>query len=217
MNLKSYSRIKNELDPDICLVAVSKGQPLEKILELYNLGHKDFGENFLQEMLEKKAQLPDDIRWHFLGNIQSNKLSKILDSSYLIHSVSRQKIYKLLVNSKPKDSIRILLQLKLGLEETKAGFSENEILSIVKNHNKGSKIEIKGVMAISENNISNTELIAQFESAEKLFKNLQLIDNEIEILSMGMSNDYKEALSFNTNMIRLGTIIFGKRNLNNER
>ena len=217
MNLKSYNRIKNELGSDICLVAVSKGQPLEKILELYNLGHRDFGENFLQEMLEKKAQLPDDIKWHFLGNIQSNKLSKILDSSYLIHSVSRQKIYKLLVNSKPKDSIRILLQLKLGIEETKSGFSENEILSIVKNHNKGSKIKIKGVMAISENNISNTELIAQFEYAGKLFKNLQLIDNEIEILSMGMSNDYKEALSFNTNMIRLGTIIFGKRNLNNER
>ena len=216
MNLRSYNRIKNELGSDICLVAVSKGQPLEKILELYNLGHRDFGENFLQEMLEKKAQLPDDIKWHFLGNIQSNKLSKISDSSYLIHSVSRQKIYKLLLNSKPKESIRILLQLKLGLEETKAGLSENEILSIVKNHNKDSKVEIKGVMAISENNISNAELMAQFESAENFFKKLQLIDNRVEILSMGMSNDYREAISFNTNMVRLGTLIFGKRKIKNE-
>ena len=215
MNLRSYNRIKNELGSDICLVAVSKGQPLEKILKLYNLGHRDFSENFARDV-GKKAKLPDDIKWHFLGNIQSNKLSKISDTSYLIHSVSRQKIYKLLVNSKPKESIRILLQLKLGLEETKAGLSENEILSIVKNHNKDSKVEIKGVMAISENNISNAELMAQFESAENFFKKLQLIDNRVEILSMGMSNDYREAISFNTNMVRLGTLIFGKRKIKNE-
>ena len=117
------------------------------------------------------------------------------------------------MNSKPKESIRILLQLKLGLEETKAGLSENEILSIVKNHNKDSKVEIKGVMVVSENNISNAELMAQFESAENFFKKLQLIDNRVEILSMGMSNDYKEAISFNTNMVRLGTLIFGKRKM----
>ena len=216
MSLEAYLKIKKEISPKACLIAVSKGQPIQKILKLYNDGHRDFGENFLQELLEKKAHLPDDIKWHFLGNIQSNKLSKISDTSYLIHSVSRQKIYKLLLNSKPKESIRILLQLKLGLEETKAGLSENEILSIVKNHNKDSKVEIKGVMAISENNISNAELMAQFESAENFFKKLQLIDNRVEILSMGMSNDYREAISFNTNMVRLGTLIFGKRKIKNE-
>ena len=80
MSLEAYLEIKKEITPKACLIAVSKGQPIQKILKLYNEGHRDFGENFLQELSEKKAQLPDDIKWHFLGNIQSNKLSKIVES-----------------------------------------------------------------------------------------------------------------------------------------
>ena len=211
MNLETYNKIKKELGSEVCLIAVSKGQPKQKIMSLYNAGHRDFGENFLQELIEKRCKLPDDIRWHFLGNIQSNKLSKIVESSYIIHSISRHKIYELLINKRANISTKILLQLKLGLEETKSGFSENEIINIVKNHSNHSSVRIKGIMVISENNIENTTRKRQFSQAKELFEKIKKINNEIEILSMGMSDDYQAAVSCNSNMVRLGTIIFGKR------
>tara|TARA_B100001029_G_scaffold179234_1_gene188047 strand:+ start:2768 stop:3409 length:642 start_codon:yes stop_codon:yes gene_type:complete len=211
MNLETYNRIKKELGSEVGLIAVSKGQTGEKILSLYNQGHRDFGENFLQELVEKKNQLPDDIRWHFLGNIQSNKLPKIIESSYIIHSISRQKIYEILINAETNISTKILLQLKLGSEKTKGGFSENEIINIVKNHDRNSNVSIKGIMVISENNIDNVTRKQQFSQAKKLFEKIKKINNEIEILSMGMSNDYQVAISCDSNMVRLGTVIFGKR------
>ena len=211
MNLEAYLKIKKELGSKISLVAVSKGQPKEKILKLYDEGHRDFGENFLQELTDKKAQLPNDIRWHFLGNIQSNKLFKIVEYADIIHSISRYKIYEILVNHLPKISTSILLQLKLGSEETKSGFSENEILDIVTKHDKKSKIKIKGIMVISENNIDNSKIELQFQQAQELFEKTKTINKEIEILSMGMSGDYDEAISCNSNMIRIGRIIFGER------
>ena len=211
MNLETYNKIKKELGSVVCLIAVSKGQSKQKIMSLYNAGHRDFGENFLQELIEKRCELPDDIRWHFLGNIQSNKLSKIVESSYIIHSISRHKIYELLINKRANISTKILLQLKLGLEETKSGFSENEIINIVKNHSNHSSVRIKGIMVISENNIENTTRKRQFSQAKELFQKIKKINNEIEILSMGMSDDYQAAVSCNSNMVRLGTIIFGKR------
>ena len=211
MSLETYLKIKKEIGSKATLIAVSKGQPIKKILKLYNEGHRDFGENFLQELSEKKAQLPADIRWHFLGNMQSNKVSKIVESSHMIHSVSRYKIYKLLVNDLSEVAANILLQLKLGSEETKSGFSENEILDIIEKHDKQSKIKIKGMMVISENRIDASTIKLQFQQAHGLFGKIKKINNEIDILSMGMSSDYHEAISCNSNMVRLGTVIFGKR------
>ena len=211
MSLETYLKIKKEIGSKATLIAVSKGQPIKKILKLYNEGHRDFGENFLQELSEKKVQLPSDIRWHFLGNIQSNKVSKIVESSHMIHSVSRYKIYKLLVNDLSEVAANILLQLKLGSEETKSGFSENEILDIIEKHDKQSKIKIKGMMVISENRIDASTIKLQFQQARGLFEKIKKINNEIDILSMGMSSDYHEAISCNSNMVRLGTVIFGKR------
>ena len=211
MNLETYNKIKKELGSEVGLIAVSKGQSRDKILKLYNLGHRDFGENFLQELVDKKNELPNDIRWHFLGNIQSNKLPNIVESSYIIHSISRHKIYEILINAGANISTKILLQLKLGSEKTKGGFSENEIINIVKNHDKNSRVSIKGIMVISENNIDNETRKQQFSKAKKLFEKMKKINNEIEILSMGMSDDYKVAVSCNSNMVRLGTVIFGKR------
>jgi len=211
MNLEAYLKIKEEIGSKACLIAVSKGQPIQKILGLYNEGHRNFGENFLQELSEKKAQLPNDIKWHFLGNIQSNKLPEIVKASHIIHSVSRHKIYKLLVNGVSEVSVNILLQLKLGSEQTKSGFSEDEILDIVEKHDKQSKIKIKGIMVISENNIDSSEIKLQFQQARRLFEKTKKINDEIEIISMGMSSDYHEALSCNSNMVRLGTVIFGER------
>ena len=211
MNLETYNKIKKELGSEVCLIAVSKGLSKQKIMSLYHAGHRDFGENFLQELIEKRCELPDDIRWHFLGNIQSNKLSKIIESSYIIHSISRHKIYELLINKRANISTKILLKLKLGSEETKSGFSENEIINIVKNHSKRSSVRIKGIMVISENYIENTTRKQQFSQAKKLFEKIKKINNEIDILSMGMSDDYQAAVSCNSNMVRLGTVIFGKR------
>ena len=211
MSLKAFNKIKGKLGSGVSIVAVSKGHSQEQILDLYNIGHRDFGENFLQELIDKKAQLPNDIRWHFLGNIQSNKLTKIVEASHIIHSVARLKIYKILISKESNLSSQILLQLKLGTEETKSGFSENEIVDIIKNHDISSSIKIKGIMVISENNIDNQTKKNQFIQAKKLFERIKKINDEISILSMGMSGDYQEAISSNSNMVRLGTILFGER------
>ena len=133
----------------------------------------------------------------------------------MIHSVSRYKIYKLLFNDLSDAKTNVLLQLKLGSEKTKSGFSENEIVKIIDKHDKRSKIKIKGIMVISENNINSLKIREQFHKAEKLFKTLKKINKDVEILSMGMSSDYYEAISFNSNMIRIGTAIFGKRGKKN--
>ena len=131
MNLHKFNSISDSLALNQKLIAVSKGQDLRKIRQLYDVGQRDFGENFLQELKEKKDMLPDDIRWHFLGNIQSNKIKDIVKYSYLIHSIGRSKILDKIAKLESYKKIQVLLQLKLGEEETKSGFNETEIFQIV--------------------------------------------------------------------------------------
>ena len=130
MDLDNFHRLKNTLAAGCKLIAVSKGQSMEKIQALYNKGQRDFGENFLQELQGKKIQLPEDIIWHFLGNIQSNKLYEVMNCSDLIHSIGRKKIYDKLLTFQSEKEKNILLQLKLGDESSKSGFTEHEIYEI---------------------------------------------------------------------------------------
>ena len=211
MNLHKFNSISEKLKSHQKLIAVSKGQDLEKIKQLYDIGHRDFGENFLQELKEKKAMLPGDIRWHFLGNIQSNKVNDIVMCSDLIHSISRSKIFDKLSELKTSKNIKILLQLKLGEEETKSGFNEAEIYEIVAK-NESTNFTIKGLMVIAEGGIEIEKLKLQFSQAKNVFEKIKSMNKDVEFLSMGMSADYELALSQGSNMIRIGTTIFGARN-----
>ena len=210
MNLHKFNSISENLKSHQRLIAVSKGQDLEKIIQLYDKGQRDFGENFLQELKEKKDLLPGDIRWHFLGNIQSNKIKDIVVCSDLIHSIGRNKILDKILKLESNKKIKILLQLKLGEEETKSGFNEKEIYKIL-SRNKSTNTIIKGLMVIAEGGIQKEKLKLQFSQAKNVFEKMKTMNKDVEYLSMGMSNDYALALTYGSNMIRIGTSIFGAR------
>ncbi len=211
MDLDNFHRLKNTLPARCKLIAVSKGQSIEKIQALYDEGQRDFGENFLQELQSKKTQLPEDIIWHFLGNIQSNKLFEVMNCSDLTHSISRKKIYDKLLTFQSEKEKNILLQLKLGDEDSKSGFTDHEIYEIINTHAVNCPIVIKGLMVIAENNIATSEIAKQFHFAAAVFKKIKLLDKNIEFLSMGMSGDFNIALDAGSNMIRIGTSLFGDR------
>ena len=210
MNLDKFHNISNVLKSHHKLIAVSKGQDIGNIKHLYDIGHRDFGENFLQELKEKKDMLPKDITWHFLGNIQSNKVKEIVACSDLVHSVSRLKVLDKISQLDIKKNIEILLQLKLGEEQTKSGFSEIEIYEIME-QNQFKNITIKGLMVIGEGRIEEEKLKAQFLQAANVFNKMKTMKKDVEYLSMGMSNDYELALAYGSNMVRIGTSIFGAR------
>ena len=212
MNLDNFQKISKNLDSDQKLIAVSKGQEVKKIQILYEAGQRDFGENFLQELVEKKNKLPSDIVWHFLGNIQSNKLKDIVNYADLVQSIGRKKIYDKLINMSDKLEKNILLQLKLGNEASKSGFSKSEINNIIENHPKDCVVKIKGLMVIAEGGLAEMETNNQFAFANDFFRSIKQINEDIEYLSMGMSNDYDIALTNGSNMIRIGTSLFGSRN-----
>ena len=212
MNLDNFQKISKNLDSDQKLIAVSKGQEVKKIQILYEAGQRDFGENFLQELVEKKNELPSDIVWHFLGNIQSNKLKDIVNYADLVQSIGRKKIYDKLINMSDKLEKNILLQLKLGNEASKSGFSKSEINNIIENHPKDCVVKIKGLMVIAEGGLTEMEINNQFAFANDFFRSIKHTNEDIEFLSMGMSNDYDIALTNGSNMIRIGTSLFGSRN-----
>ena len=210
MNLETYKFIRSNLI-GTCLVAVSKKHSVEKIMALYNEGHRDFGENFIQELVEKRKQLPKDINWHFLGNIQTNKIKLIAQHSSLIQSVGRTKVYNHLLKTGLEKEIKILLQLKLGHEDTKSGLTEKEIIRIIEHHPEDSNVKVCGLMGITENNISETERAEQFDQCNNLYRQIRATAKNVEILSLGMSNDWEGAIKHGSTMIRIGTKIFGER------
>ena len=211
MNLDYFHKLKDGLGAHCKLIAVSKGQSIEKILTLYKEGQRDFGENFLQELQLKKAELPKDITWHFLGNIQSNKLSDVIEYADLVHSISRKKIYDKLLSLGQGKEHKILLQLKLGNESSKSGFTDDEIYEIIGSNPANNSVVIKGLMVIGENGISASEITKQFSFAADVFNKIKLLDKNVEFLSMGMSGDFNIALDAGSNMIRIGTSLFGDR------
>lgn len=207
---ENYQQIFTNLKKGTKLIAVSKGQDVDKIMTLYEEGQRDFGENFLQELIFKSQNLPKDINWHFLGNIQSNKAVEIALYSSLIQSVSRKKILDILAKSKVK-KINILLQLKLGNESTKSGFSAEEIKSVLEDSEDYKNINFKGLMAIAENIKNEDQLRLQFQTAFHLYNSIKKNESSFNILSMGMTSDFMIAVDEGSNMIRVGTKIFGAR------
>lgn len=209
---KNLNHLYRNISNDIVVVAVSKTKPNEDILEAYNSGHKSFGENKVQELIEKHNALPKDIEWHFIGHLQRNKVKSIIKFIHLIHSVDS---YKLLneINKRAKNENRVvdcLIQVKIATEENKYGFNFEEIDDVINFSKNLNHINVKGFMGMStltnDNNIINNE----FSKLQNIFNNYK--SKTLNILSMGMSNDYNLAIENGSNMIRLGSIIFGKRN-----
>lgn len=213
----NYYRIKEQLTAaGATLVAVSKTKPAEALLELYELGHRDFGENYVQELREKQALLPADIRWHFIGHLQSNKVKYIAPFVHLIHGVDSFRLLKEINKQAAKHnrSINVLLQVHIATEETKYGFEENEVSTgkLEEVLQELPHVRIRGLMGMASFSDDTGLVRAEFRKLSHLYRNLERNATlQPEILSMGMSGDYKIALEEGSNMVRIGSAIFGSR------
>jgi len=213
VNKISYQNIIAQLNNKATLVAVSKIKPVEDILALYNLGQKDFGENYVQELVDKQAQLPTDICWHFIGHLQSNKVKYIAPFVHLIHGIDSFKLLQEINKQAVKNNriIKCLLQVHIAQETTKFGFGLNELndLSMLQNL---SNVQVVGLMAMASFSDDKQLVRNEFKQLKKLFDTLKIIQPQFSILSMGMSDDYTIALEEGSTMIRIGSLLFGKRN-----
>ena len=194
------------------LIAVSKTKSVEMIKEVYDLGVRDFGENKVQELLSKMDKLPSDIRWHMIGHLQSNKVKDIVGKVYMIHSVDSIKLAKEIEkNALKKDVIvKILCEINIASEESKYGFSVDEVDYAIKEIKKMKNIELCGLMCVApyqENPEENRKYFIKMKELKSKYN--------LDILSEGMSNDYKIALDEGSNYIRIGTLIFGERDYGN--
>lgn len=220
MNIKeNIAKIKSNLPLGVTLIAVSKTKPNELIQEAYETGHRDFGENYVQELVDKQSQLPSDIRWHFIGHLQSNKVKYIAPFVHLIHGVDSLKLLEE-INKQGKKHNRIincLLQVYIANEETKFGLSFDECESILTSDllNKLENIKICGFMAMATNTEDETQIRKEFRSLKEFHTEItQTTQLELPILSFGMSSDYKIAIEEGSTMVRIGSSIFGERNYN---
>lgn len=201
------------------LVAVSKTKPVEDILELYELGQRDFGENYVQELVEKQQQLPKDIRWHFIGHLQTNKVKYIAPFVYLIHGVDSQKLLKEIDRqAKMRERvIDVLLQVHIAREETKFGMDEAELRELfasgIRDGSSFLNAPVRGLMGMASFSHNETEVRGEFHHLKTLFEQLknEFIHSSMSILSMGMSSDYQWALEEGSNMVRIGSLLFGER------
>ena len=212
---KKIKEIRDSINKDIELVAVSKTKSKKEILEAYNAGQKVFGENKIQEMTVKHEELPKDIKWHMVGHVQSNKIKYMAPYVELVHGIDSLKSVKILNKEAKKNNrvIKCLLQLKISDEFTKFGLSKIEIESILNSINiLGLKnINVAGIMTMGSFTENMNVVIKEFEKSKKIFDELKITFPNLKILSMGMSNDYKMAIKHGSNMIRVGSLIFGKR------
>ncbi len=214
VNKENYYKIREELDAKkVQLVAVSKIKPLEDILELYDLGQRDFGENYVQELVDKNASIPDkSINWHFIGHLQTNKVKYIANFVYLIHSVDSLKLLQEIDKQGKKSNrvINCLLQVYIATEETKYGLSENELTDILNEVNFGNlpNISIKGLMGMA----SFCDDLAKVRQEFQNLHNIMSKYPQLQTLSMGMSQDYRIAMQEGSNMVRIGSLLFGERN-----
>lgn len=209
---ENIKEIKSQIPNNVTLVAVSKTKPVEALLEAYSSGQKDFGENYVQELVDKQNELPKDINWHFIGHLQSNKVKYIAPFVYLIHGVDSLKLLNEINKEAIKNNriINCLLQLYIAKEETKFGLNFEEAAELLnsKEFSEFKNISIKGFMAMA----SNTNDVEQIKSE---FRSLHVFKNKypnFPTLSIGMSSDYEFAIKEGSTLIRVGSKIFGERN-----
>ena len=206
-------KIDSKQDDEIRLVAVSKGQSQEKILEALDAGHNIFGENYLQEAINKQKSLTEyKIEWHFIGPIQSNKCKLIAENFHWIQTVDRikvaNKLNKFNTNQTP---LNICIQINISNEDTKSGVKIKEIDALAEYISNSDKLKLRGLMAIPSNTIKKEILINEYKQLKMIYENLKSKYSTIDTLSMGMSNDYLLAIENGSNLVRIGTKIFGSR------
>ena len=224
INIEKYKFLLEELKGKATLVAVSKTKPIADIEELYNLGQRDFGENYVQELVDKATVLPKDIRWHFIGHLQSNKVKYIAPFVHLIHGVDSLSLLQEINKQALKNNriIDCLLQIHIAKEETKFGLDAEELqqlLSTVKGDDKYKNVQINGLMGMASFSDDKAVVTNEFKFLRTLYdlnssKNPvdQTTTNPFSILSMGMSGDYSIAINEGSNMVRIGSLLFGERN-----
>ena len=202
-----------ELGEDISLVAVSKTKTIEDIMSAYNSGQRLFGENRVQELTDKYSNLPKDIKWNMIGNLQSNKVKYIASFVDLIHSLDSLKLAKEINKQGEKNNrvIDCLVQIKISKEETKHGVSFDNFDEFYKNVKSLKFINISGLMGMASFTDDKNLIKDEFKSISSLYKKLKLVDKNFKYLSIGMSNDYNLAINEGGNMIRIGSRIFGER------
>jgi hypothetical protein len=216
MSIKAnYQNILSQLPENVKLVTVSKTNPADKIKEVYDLGQRAFGENKVQELLEKQPVLPKDIEWHLIGHLQTNKVKYIAGFIAMIESVDSEKLLKEIDKEALKNNrkINILLQVKIAKEETKFGLTTNEAKDIFNQYIEGNypNIEIKGLMGMASFVEDEFQIRGEFGILKSLFDKLSAL-KPLETLSMGMSGDFPLAIECGSNSVRVGSAIFGERN-----
>ncbi len=210
--------IKNSIPQDVLLVAVSKTKPIEAIQEAYETGHRNFGENKVQELADKFDHLPKDIKWHMIGHLQRNKVKFIAPFIHLIHGVDSFKLLKEINKQALKNNriINCLLQFHIAEENTKFGLHLDEAISFISNQEflELKNISISGVMGMASYTKDNSKIEKEFSSLIVIFNKLKAQFNNkdsFKWISMGMSGDYKIAINQGSNMVRIGSTIFGAR------
>ncbi|HMD00560.1 MAG TPA: YggS family pyridoxal phosphate-dependent enzyme [Ferruginibacter sp.] len=217
INTDNYHSIINELAGKATLIAVSKTKPVEDIKALYDLGHRDFGENYVQELTEKYELLPKDIRWHFIGHLQSNKVKYIAPFIHLIHVVDSENLLKEIDKQAKKNDriIDCLLQVYIAKEETKFGLEESELEQLIANAKQYSNVCIKGLMGMASFSNDQNQVRKEFHHLRMIFDkyapSFNIQHSTFKIVSSGMSSDYKIALEEGSNMVRIGSLLFGER------
>lgn len=211
---------KSGRDPkDVTLIAVSKTKPLEMLRDVYEGGARHFGENKVQEMCEKMEQMPEDVNWHMIGHLQTNKVKYIVGKCALIHSVDSLHLAKEIEKQAAKQNceVPILVEINIANEETKFGIDRTEAMNLVKEIAKLPHVKIQGLMTIApyvEDPEQNRQYFHQIWQLSVDIKNQNIDNVTMDILSMGMTGDYTVAVEEGATLVRVGTGIFGERNYN---
>lgn len=218
VNTEVWNKLHEELSAKgVTLVAVSKTKPNEDIQEMYALGQRDFGENYVQELVDKEAMLPKDIRWHYIGHLQSNKVKYIAPFVHLIHAVDSAKLLSEINKQAEKNSrvIDVLLQMHIADEETKFGMDEQEIHSLLEESKALPHIRLCGLMGMATNTDDEHKIRSEYKRLVQLFHKLAPEQGaHFSTCSIGMSGDYAIAIEEGSNMVRIGSLLFGERNYN---
>ncbi|MBZ9692103.1 YggS family pyridoxal phosphate-dependent enzyme [Clostridium botulinum] len=217
MSIKeNIEKLKLEIPKNVELLAVSKTKPIEDLKEAYEAGIRDFGENKVQELVSKEVSLPKDIRWHLIGKLQTNKVKYLVDKVYLIHSLSSIKLLNEIekVFEKNNTVANVLIQINIGREESKSGILKEELPDIIEAIETCDHVLAKGIMVIiPKGNEKNNK--KYFKETKEIFDYLKVREYrniKMEVLSMGMTHDFNEAIEEGSTLVRIGQGIFGERN-----
>ena len=218
--VENLHAVKEQVPAYVTLVAVSKTKPDEAIMEAYRAGHRDFGENKVQDLVAKQERLPDDIRGHMIGHLQSNKVKYLAPFVHMVHGVDSLKLLEV-INREAEKNRRIidcLLQVRIAREETKFGLTEEDLLQLVSSDTFGEMghVRIRGLMGMATYTENSKQIREEFRQLKRIFERLKSSqfkkEERFDQLSCGMSGDFRLAIEEGSNLVRIGSLIFGPRN-----